>query len=67
MPVKVSKTLYEEFMKIKESGEIDMNDVDAALKYAKKHNFNIAVRAIEGNPRRYLKCITKGMEIGDFF
>jgi hypothetical protein len=67
MPVKVSKALYEEVMKIKESGEVDINDVKAVLKYAEKHNFSIAVRAIEGNPQRYLKCVNEGMEKGDFF
>ncbi|MBN1863036.1 MAG: hypothetical protein JW790_05270 [Dehalococcoidales bacterium] len=67
MAVKVSRALYEEIMKIKESGEVDINDAKAVLKYAKANNLNVAVRAIEGNPRRYLCCINEGMEVGDFF
>ena len=66
MVVKVSRALYEEFMKIKESGEVDINDAQAALEYAEKQGLNTAVRAIKGNPNRYLKCINEGMEVGDF-
>jgi hypothetical protein len=62
MSVKVSKELYQEFMKIKNSGDVDMQDPQAALRYAEEKGFNHAARAIKGNPRRYLMCINEGME-----
>jgi hypothetical protein len=65
MTVKVSSSLYEELKRIEESGEVDMQDPDAVLKYAKKHGFNNAARTIQGNPRRYLMCINEGMEVSD--
>ena len=66
MTVKASSVLYKEIMRIKELGEVDVNDAKAALKYAEEHGLNIAARAIQGNPNRYLKCINEGMEIGAF-
>jgi hypothetical protein len=65
MVVKVSSSLYSELMKIKESGEVDMQDPDAVLKYAQKHSLNNAARTIQGNRRRYLMCINEGMESSD--
>ena len=65
MTVKVSSDLYHELMKIKESGEVDMQDPDAVLKYAQEQGFNNAARTIQGNPNRYLKCINEGMESSD--
>jgi hypothetical protein len=62
MTVKVSSDLYEELMKIKESGKVDMQDPKAVLKYAQKHGFNHAARTIQGNSSRYLMCINEGME-----
>ena len=62
MTVKISGALYKELMQIKESDEVDANDVEAALEYAKNHTLSAAVRAIQGNPGRYLKCINEGME-----
>jgi hypothetical protein len=65
MVMTISTYLYREIMKIKESGEVDMQDPDAVLKYAQKHGFLIAARAIQGNPSRYLKCINEGMKASD--
>ena len=65
MKTKVSSYLYQELMKIKESGEVDMQDPDAVLKYAQEHGFKIAARAIQGNPKRYLACINEGMKASD--
>jgi hypothetical protein len=62
MVVKVSNDLYRELMKIKESGDVDMQDYQAVFKYAKERGLNHAARAIRGNPRRYLMCINEGME-----
>ena len=64
MAVKVSKDLYNELTKIKESGKVDMHNVEAALEYAQEHNLDTASRAIMGNRRRYLKCIDEGMDVG---
>ena len=63
MTVKISSVLYKELMQIKESGEVDESDVEASLKYAQEHALSAAVRAIQGNPGRYLKCVTDGMEV----
>jgi hypothetical protein len=65
MTVKVSSSLYRELKQIEESGEVDMQDPNAVLKYAQKHGFNIAMRTIQGNPKRYLMCINEGMEASD--
>ena len=65
MVVKVSSSLYQELTKIKESGEVDMQNPDAVLKYAQEHGFNNAARTIQGNPKRYLMCINDGMEASD--
>ncbi|MFC2024604.1 hypothetical protein ACFLTJ_03430 [Chloroflexota bacterium] len=62
MKTKVSDILYQELMKIKESGEVDMQDPKAVLEYAQKHDFRTAARTIQGNPKRYLGCINEGME-----
>lgn len=63
MAVKVSIGLYQELNKIRESGEVDMQDVRAVLEYAEKHGFLLAARAARGNPRRYLQCINEGMDV----
>ena len=63
MVVKVPSNLYRELMEIKESGEIDMQDVKVVLEYAQKHELLVAARAIQGNPGRYLRCINEGMEV----
>lgn len=65
MTVKVSSGLYKELKQIEESGEVDMQDPEAVLKYAQKHGLNNAARTIQGNPRRYLMCINIGMEASD--
>ena len=65
MTVKVSSSLYHELMKIKELGEVDMQDPKAVLKYAQEHSFNNAARTIQGNANRYLQCINEGMEASD--
>jgi len=52
-------------MKIKELGEVDMQDPKAVLKYAQEHGFNTAARTIQGNANRYLQCINEGMEASD--
>jgi hypothetical protein len=63
--VKVSSSLYHELMKIKELGEVDMQNPKAVLKYAQEHGFNTAARTIQGNANRYLQCINEGMEASD--
>jgi len=64
--VKVSSALYRELTKIiLGPGSVDMQDLNAVLKYAQKHSLKIAARAIQGNPRRYLMCINEGMEASD--
>ena len=65
MTVKVSSVLYNEIMAIKESGEVDINDPDAVLEYAKKHGYSVITRMITGNPNRYSTCIREGMEQSD--
>jgi len=62
MTVKISSALYKELMKIKESGEVDVNDVKAVLEYTQEHGLSAAERAVQGNPGRYLKCMNEGME-----
>ncbi len=52
MTVKVSCSLYNEIMKIKESGKVDMNDSDAVLEYAIANDFGDLVRMITGNSSR---------------
>jgi hypothetical protein len=52
-------------MKIKESGEVDIQNPKAVLEYAQEHGFNTTARMIQGNPRRYLMCINEGMEASD--
>ena len=65
MVVKVSKALCQELTRIKESGEVDMQNSRAVLEYAEKHGFMLAARAVRGNPRRYLECINDGMEVAE--
>ena len=65
MTVKVSSSLYRELKQIEESGEVDMQDVKAVLEYAKKQGLHLAIRTLQGNPRRYLQCINEGMEASD--
>jgi hypothetical protein len=62
MTVKVSRNLCRELKQIEESGEVDMHDVQAVREYAEKHGLNTVLRAIRGNPRRYLQCIDEGMD-----
>jgi len=63
--VKVSSALHSELTQIKDSGEVDMNDIDAVLNYAQNHHLSLAERMILGNSNRYLRCITDGMQITD--
>lgn len=63
MVVKVSQALCQELTKIRESGQVDMQNCRAVLEYAEKHGLMLAARAVRGNPRRYLECINGGMEV----
>ena len=62
MTVKVSKAFYQEIDEIKKSGKVDINDTDAVLEYATTHGYSVAMRMIQGNPNRYLRCISDGMD-----
>jgi len=62
MTVKVQSTLCNQIRKIMESGEVDMNDSDAVLEYARANALGDLERMITGNSSRYLRCISDGME-----
>jgi hypothetical protein len=63
MTVRVSKELHNEIEEIKNTPEVDINDPDAVLEFARSKGFVALERAIEGNPNRYLRCINHGMEV----
>jgi hypothetical protein len=60
--VKVSASLWQQLDRIMQSGKVDLRNLQAVLAYAEEQGLLEAVRAIRGNPVRYLRCINEGME-----
>jgi len=60
--VKVTNSLQHQLRKIIDSGKVDMQNPQLVVAYAQKQGLLEAVRAVQGNPSRYLRCINVGME-----
>jgi hypothetical protein len=60
--VRVSNSLWQQLKKIVDSGEVDTQNPTEVIAYAKKHGLTEAVRAVQGNQSRYLRCVNEGME-----
>jgi hypothetical protein len=60
--VRITDSLCQQLRKIVASGQVDIQNPHAVVAYAEKFGLYEAVRAVQGNPSRYLRCVNEGME-----